>query len=60
MDNGGQLVATDRYVLSERIEGGFRPGLDEISIDGIVVQILGVQRFPEAGEISAMKFFVRG
>lgn len=52
------LVATDLYVICERIPDGYKP-TDIIEIDGKDVTILGVQRIPAAGIASAVKFFVR-
>lgn len=52
------LVATDLYVICERIPDGYKP-TDVIEIDGKDVTILGVQRIPAAGIASAVKFFVR-
>lgn len=52
------LVATDLYVICERIPDGYQP-TDIIEIDGADVTILGVQRIPAAGIASAVKFFIR-
>lgn len=52
------LIATDLYVICERIPDGYQPG-DAIEIDGKDVTILSVQRIPDAGTISAIKFIVR-
>ena len=52
------LIATDLYVICERIPDGYKP-TDVIEIDGKDVTILGVQRIPAAGVASAVKFFVR-
>lgn len=55
---GNVLVATDEYVISERIPGGYQVG-DVIELDGVPVTILSVRRFPVAGVHSAVKFIVR-
>lgn len=52
------LIATDLYVICERIPDGYQP-TDVITIDGRDVTILGVQRIPAAGIASAVKFFIR-
>lgn len=52
------LMATDLYVICERIPDGYKP-TDVIEIDGVETTILGVQRIPASGVISAIKFFVR-
>ena len=52
------LMATDLYVICERIPNGYDPA-DIIEIDGVDVTILGVQNIPAAGIVSAVKFFVR-
>lgn len=53
------LIATDLYVICERIPDGYKQATDIIEIDGKDVTILGVQRIPAAGIASAYKFFVR-
>lgn len=52
------LIATDLYVICERIPDGYKP-TDVIEIDGQSVMILGVERIPAAGVASAVKFFIR-
>lgn len=52
------LVATDLYVICERIPDGYQPA-DVIEIDGKEVTILSVTRIPAAGIASAVKFIVR-
>lgn len=52
------LIATDLYVICERIPDGYQP-TDVIEIDGRQVVILGTERIPAAGIASAVKFYVR-
>lgn len=52
------LIATDLYVICERIPDGYKP-TDVIEIDGQSTVILGIKRIPAAGIASAVKFFVR-
>ncbi len=52
------MIATDLYVICERIPDGYQP-TDVIEIDGQSVMILGVERIPAAGVASAVKFFIR-
>lgn len=52
------MIATDLYVICERIPDGYQP-TDVIEIDGEKVMILGVERIPAAGVASAVKFFIR-
>lgn len=52
------LIATDLYVICERIPDGYQP-TDVIEIDGKDVTILSAQRIPAAGIASACRFFVR-
>lgn len=52
------LIATDLYVICERIPDGYQP-TDVIEIDGKTVTTLSVTRIPAAGIASAVKFIVR-
>ena len=52
------MIATDLYVICERIPDGYKP-TDVIEIDGESVMVLGVERIPAAGIASAVKFFIR-
>lgn len=58
VENGGQIVAGDMYVISERISGGWSVGMG-IELDGRMTTVLSVKRIPEAGIVSAYKFIVR-
>lgn len=52
------IMATDKYVICERIPDGYQP-TDVIEIDGAPTTILSVERIPAAGVISAIRFIVR-
>ena len=52
------LIATDQYVITERIPGGYQPA-DIIMLDGVATVILSVQKIPAVGVHSAVRFIVR-
>lgn len=52
------IMATDKYVICERIPDGYKPA-DVIEIDGAPTTIISVERIPAAGVISAIRFIVR-
>lgn len=52
------IMATDKYVICERIPDGYQP-TDVIEIDGAPTTIISVERIPAAGVISAIRFIVR-
>lgn len=53
------LVASDREAICAPISMGYTAG-DTLIVDGTPVHIIAVQRIPEAGVTSAVKFFIRG
>lgn len=56
---GVALLATDKYVISAPIAGGYKPE-DILEIDGKPVTVLSVQDIVGAGTVSAIRFIVRG
>lgn len=59
VQNGGQIVATDRVVIVAPWGGQYAPA-DVLEIDGKPVTILSVSNIPAAGIVSAIRFIVRG
>lgn len=59
VDNGGQIVATDKQVVVAPWDGSYEPG-DVLEIDGSPVTVLKVENIPAAGTICAVRFIARG
>ncbi|MET0375648.1 MAG: hypothetical protein ABW128_15500 [Rhizorhabdus sp.] len=57
-ETGGAIVASDIYVIAERIPGGRQP-TDLIFLDGKPVTILSAKDIPAVGTVSAHRFIVR-
>jgi|SRR5690554_275143 len=53
------ILASDRQVICAPPAMGYQAG-DAMSIDGVRVTILSVERIPAAGTVSAVRFIVRG
>ena len=53
------ILASDRQVICAPPAMDYQAG-DILSIDGVRVNILAVQRIPAAGTVSAVKFLIRG
>lgn len=53
------ILASDREVVCAPPAMDYQAG-DILSVDGVRVNILSVQRIPAAGTVSAVKFIVRG
>lgn len=58
VENGGQIVATDRQVIVAPWGGGYEPA-DVLELDGIPVTILSVKNIPAVGTVCAVRFVVR-
>lgn len=56
---GVAIMASDKYVISAPIDGGYQPE-DILEIDGKPVTVLSVQDIVGAGTVSAVRFIVRG
>lgn len=56
---GTVLLATDRVALCEVPPIDCSPG-DTLTVDGVTMTILAVEKIPAAGVTSAVKFFIRG
>ncbi len=56
---GAVLLATDRQAITEVPPIEYTAG-DTLTVDGVGMKILAVERIPAAGTPSAVKFFIRG
>lgn len=56
---GTVILASDRQAICEVPTLQYQAG-DVLSVDGVPVNILGVQRIPAAGIAAAVKFVIRG
>lgn len=56
---GAVVLATDRQVICAPPAMQYRAG-DTLSIDGVPVHVIAVEKIPAAGVTSAVKFIVRG
>lgn len=53
------ILASDREAIVTVPSMGYEAG-DVLSVDGVEVTIISVQRIPEAGTTAAVKFIIRG
>lgn len=58
VENGGQIVATDRQVIVAPWGGEYEP-TDALKLDGVAVTILKVSNIPAVGTVCAIRFVVR-
>ena len=56
---GAVILATDKQVICAPPAMSYQAG-DTLSIDGVPVHVIAVERIPAAGVTSAVKFIVRG
>lgn len=56
---GAVLLATDRQAICEVPSIEYTAG-DTLTVDGMGMKILAVEKIPAAGTPSAVKFFIRG
>lgn len=56
---GAVILATDKQVICAPPVMQYQAG-DTLSIDGVPVHIIAVERIPAAGTVSAVKFIIRG
>lgn len=53
------ILASDRQVISAPPVMAYTAG-DVLSVDGVPVHIISVERIPAAGIVSTVKFLIRG
>jgi len=53
------ILASDRQVICAPPAMGYQAG-DILSVDGVRVTVLSVERIPAAGTVSAVRFIIRG
>lgn len=56
---GAVILATDKQIICAPPAMQYQAG-DALSIDGVPVHVISVERIPAAGIVSAVKFIVRG
>lgn len=56
---GAVILASDRTAITEVPAMDYQPG-DTLSIDGVPVNIVSVEKLPAAGITSAVEFLIRG
>jgi len=56
---GAVILATDKQIICAPPAMQYQAG-DTLSIDGVPVHVISVERIPAAGIVSAVKFIVRG
>ena len=56
---GAVILASDRQIICAPPVLQYQAG-DTLSIDGVPVHVIAVERIPAAGIVSAVKFIVRG
>ena len=56
---GAVILASDRQVICAPPFMAYTAG-DVLSVDGVPVHIISVERIPAAGTVSAVKFLIRG
>ena len=56
---GAVILASDRQVICSPPAMQYQAG-DTLSIDGVPVHVISVERIPAAGTVSAVKFIIRG
>lgn len=53
------ILATDKQIICAPPAMQYQAG-DTLSIDGVPVHVISVERIPAAGTVSAVKFLIRG
>ena len=56
---GAVILATDKQIICAPPVMQYQAG-DTLSIDGVPVHVIAVERIPAAGTVSAVKFLIRG
>jgi len=59
VENGGQIVATDKQVTVAPWGGTYEPG-NVLELDGAPVTVLKVEDVPAVGTVCVVRFVVRG